>query len=280
MMGPLHGASVIMVILYVLFLLIFARLAWLSLKHERAKIAKKSSSPLYDSIECRILRRLIKCCTWFKCCSTSKSKAEAADTAEANAPEDLKAEATADTNGESPDREEKQTLLESCLVRLGIKKHHSLPQEESPVDVDSPSTEGKPSKAGLPFGKLNFLDKMRFVGEKLERFIQERFWYLGKFCAEYPKLVLFLGLAFCALMCLGYFNFEIEKDPIKLWSADTSIARKNKKYFDENFGPFYRITQLIIEPKPHVKGLIYQKTEENVYNITALQPDILYEVYK
>jgi hypothetical protein len=36
-------------------------------------------------------------------------------------------------------------------------------------------------------------------------------------------------------MCMGYFNFKVEKDPVKLWSADSSIARQNKKYFDDNF---------------------------------------------
>jgi hypothetical protein len=50
-------------------------------------------------------------------------------------------------------------------------------------------------------------------------------------------------------MCLGFINFKVEQDPIKLWSAESSTARQNKKYFDENFGPFYRITQLIIVPK-------------------------------
>jgi Niemann-Pick C1 protein len=58
---------------------------------------------------------------------------------------------------------------------------------------------------------------------------------MGRFCATYPGLVLFIGIAFCGVLCLGYVNFTIENDPIKLWSADSSIARQNKKYFDESF---------------------------------------------
>ena len=58
---------------------------------------------------------------------------------------------------------------------------------------------------------------------------------MGKFCATYPILVLFIGIAFCAVLCLGYTNFKIENDPVKLWSADSSVARQTKKYFDENF---------------------------------------------
>lgn len=123
--------------------------------------------------------------------------------------------------------------------------------------------------------RLNFLDKMLFFGDKLERFIELKFQHLGKFCATYPILVLTIGFSFCSLMCLGYFNFKVEKDPIKLWSAESSIARQNKKYFDENFGPFYRITQLIIEPKktlPHVECL--------QMNITSLQIRVLNETFQ
>lgn len=168
---------------------------------------------------------------------------------------------------------------------VGLKKQTSvarLPSANDPLSVPtSDELTSKMKKTDIPWSELNCLDKMRSVGSDLERVIEERFWYMGKFCADYPKLVLFLGLAFCALMCLGYFNFEIEKDPVKLWSADSSVARKNKKYFDENFGPFYRITQLIVEPKPNTKSMFYRDDNQNVtYNITALHPDILGEVYK
>jgi hypothetical protein len=57
--------------------------------------------------------------------------------------------------------------------------------------------------------QLNFLDRMRYVGEKLESFIQLKFTRLGHFCATYPKLVLVIGFMFCFLMCLGYFNFKV-----------------------------------------------------------------------
>ncbi|CAF1006470.1 unnamed protein product [Brachionus calyciflorus] len=154
-----------------------------------------------------------------------------------------------------------------------------IPAETEP---DSNNTNSSPQKNRSKYkrlirnrlNKLNCLDKMLFFGDKLERFIELRFQYLGKFCASYPTLVLTIGFAFCSLMCLGYFNFKVEKDPIKLWSADSSIARQNKKYFDENFGPFYRITQLIIEPKKTVTPTHY-----NNMNITSLKIEILKETF-
>lgn len=78
-------------------------------------------------------------------------------------------------------------------------------------------------------------------------------------------------------MCLGYFNFKVEKDPVKLWSAETSLARQNKKYFDDNFNPFYRITQLIIEPKNGIEPFYDESAKQN---ITALQKKILMETFE
>lgn len=266
--GQLHGASVIMVILFAIFLVLFLRLACLSFRHEKRKASKKLGSDDQSKrpIECRIIQRLFRCCGL---CRRSKRTHEA-------------------SNIDSPDSrpEDHRSLFDKCLLRIGIKKNISqrLPQEDSPFDGNSPqppsTDETAATKADMRLSELNLLDKMRYVGEKLESFIEDRFFKMGKFCTKYPKLVLFLGLVFCALMCLGYFNFKIEKDPIKLWSADSSVARKNKKYFDENFGPFYRITQLIVEPKTHVKPFLFGEPEDGVYNITALRPEILLEVYK
>ena len=71
----------------------------------------------------------------------------------------------------------------------------------------------------------------------------------------------------------------MEKDPIKLWSSDSSVARQNKKYFDDHFSPFYRITQLIIEPKETaITPLPYEHSNVKS-NITVLQSKILSEAF-
>lgn len=268
-----------MVILFVIFLLLFARLACLSFRHERRKLNKKLGieDKSKRALEVRIIRRLLACC---RCSKTSKSSSNNDDEQTAAA-----------APSASPD-DQRISFIDSCLMRVGLKKNISqrLPQDEttspgqkrqiSNNEAEAGAEEDENTKANMRLRELDLLDKMRYVGERLERLIEDRFLKMGKFCTKYPKLVLFLGLAFCALMCLGYFNFKIEKDPIKLWSADSSVARKNKKYFDENFGPFYRITQLIIEPKPHVKSLFIPQYDNSVLNITALKPDILLSVYK
>ncbi|RNA26124.1 Niemann-Pick C1, partial [Brachionus plicatilis] len=152
------------------------------------------------------------------------------------------------------------------------RKNSLLTETDEASEPSRRSRYKKRLKSGLQ--KVNLLDKMLQFGDKLERWIELKFQNLGKFCATYPLLVLSLGLTFCCLMCVGYFNFKIEKDPIRLWSADSSIARQNKKYFDHHFGPFYRITQLIVEPKSSLEPSTYLNM-----TITGLQVKILQEAF-
>lgn len=42
---------------------------------------------------------------------------------------------------------------------------------------------------------------------------------------------------------------QITTDPVELWASPTSRTRLDKDYFDSNFSPFYRTTQIIIQPK-------------------------------
>ena len=67
-----------------------------------------------------------------------------------------------------------------------------------------------------------------------------------RFCCRHPFQVIFYGLAVIVLMSCGLFKLEILNDPVSLWSAPTSRARIEKKFFDEHFGPFFRVQQVII----------------------------------
>ena len=241
--GKIDGVSFIMVILYIIFAIFFANTIS-RLNRSSKKIANTNGTIIHNRNKERESGFLFR---WMKLCSLDQAK-----------PEKLE---HADTG-------------------------ESLAQENSPIDEEmSPASTGDMNKRrkrdyiARRIKELGFLDKMRYFGEKLERFIEDKFTRMGKFCATYPKLVLFIGLAFCFLMCLGYFNFKVEKDPIKLWSSDSSTARQNKKYFDENFGPFYRITQLIIEPKESIESILHADNQGN-HSITALQSKVLLEIYQ
>ena len=65
-------------------------------------------------------------------------------------------------------------------------------------------------------------------------------------CARRPWLVLFLGLSIAGALAVGVIYVEVTLDPVELWASPTSRSRQEKDYFDKNFGPFYRTTQVII----------------------------------
>jgi Niemann-Pick C1 protein len=163
------------------------------------------------------------------------------------------------------------TIILVKRFRSNRVKYHRNP--EIIVTDNNNNSNNNNNKSNTAYRMYNFnyyLQKMDYFGEIFENMVERRFANLGRFCASYPKLVLILGLSFCSLLCLGFVNFKVEKDPVKLWSAESSIARQNKKYFDENFGPFYRITQLIITSK--------NEQDTNALNVDVVQESFdLYE---
>jgi Niemann-Pick C1 protein len=47
----------------------------------------------------------------------------------------------------------------------------------------------------------------------------------------------------------GITQLKITTDPVELWASPTSRSRIEKNYFDQTFGPFYRIEHIIITAK-------------------------------
>ena len=69
----------------------------------------------------------------------------------------------------------------------------------------------------------------------------------ARWCAVNPAIVLILALFMIVALGCGLFWFEVTTDPVELWSAPNSESRKQKEYFDQAFGPFYRVQQVVIK---------------------------------
>lgn len=69
-----------------------------------------------------------------------------------------------------------------------------------------------------------------------------------KVCAARPTITLILSLIVIVAFSVGAIYLQVTTDPIELWSSKDSRARREKDYFDENFEPFYRNTQIFIRP--------------------------------
>ncbi|KAN0030141.1 hypothetical protein ACTA71_009902 [Dictyostelium dimigraforme] len=83
--------------------------------------------------------------------------------------------------------------------------------------------------------------------------IQRFFYWYGHKVASKPIIVILVCLVITAGLGIGIIKLQIEQDPVKLWVAPDSRAALDKTYFDNNFGPFYRVEQIIITPKDQVK---------------------------
>ncbi|KFP51725.1 Niemann-Pick C1 protein, partial [Cathartes aura] len=90
------------------------------------------------------------------------------------------------------------------------------------------------------------------LGERFENGLRMTFTSWGAFCVRNPRPVILFSVVFIAMCCSGFVYVKATTNPVDLWSAPNSQARKEKEYFDTHFGPFFRTEQLIIQaPNSH-----------------------------
>lgn len=79
---------------------------------------------------------------------------------------------------------------------------------------------------------------------------------LGSTCATYPLTTIGASILLVAVLSVGWFNFAIETNPVRLWVSPSSPAAQEKAFFDSTFGPFYRAEQafLVNDTQPSGPG--------------------------
>ncbi|TDH69129.1 hypothetical protein CCR75_003183 [Bremia lactucae] len=82
------------------------------------------------------------------------------------------------------------------------------------------------------------------------------FYHLGALSSRYPVLTVVSAAICSAFLCLGLLTMKIQTDPQGLWVPPNSVAATEQKRFNELFGPFYRIEQLLFfvesDPNPNL----------------------------
>lgn len=66
-------------------------------------------------------------------------------------------------------------------------------------------------------------------------------------CATHPIKTIAISLIAVCVMSSGLIRFQVTSDPVELWSSPNSQSRIQKQYFDQAFGPFYRLQQVVIK---------------------------------
>ncbi|XP_051950423.1 NPC1-like intracellular cholesterol transporter 1 [Xyrauchen texanus] len=100
----------------------------------------------------------------------------------------------------------------------------------------------------------------------------------GTIMARHPLKVLLISLVIVLAFAVGIINIELTTDPVQLWSAPNSRARREKDFHDANFDPFYRTNQLILtapnRPSHYYDSLLFG--EQNFSGI--ISKDLIIEL--
>ncbi|KAL9011005.1 MAG: hypothetical protein Q9173_004113 [Seirophora scorigena] len=77
---------------------------------------------------------------------------------------------------------------------------------------------------------------------------------LGQMCGRFPLITIGASVVVVAVLSIGWINFAVETDPVRLWVSPSSAAATEKEFFDSNFGPFYRAEQAFLVNDTHPSG--------------------------
>lgn len=89
---------------------------------------------------------------------------------------------------------------------------------------------------------------------RLNSLLDKAFSELGRKCARFPLITISLSVLIVLVLSMGWINFEIETNPVRLWVSPSSAAAQEKEYFDNNFGPFFRAEQAFLVNDTHESG--------------------------
>uniref|UniRef100_T1L5T1 SSD domain-containing protein n=1 Tax=Tetranychus urticae TaxID=32264 RepID=T1L5T1_TETUR len=103
------------------------------------------------------------------------------------------------------------------------------------------------------------------IGSRLEKFLEHSFRQWGYIVTSRPTLTIIIGAVSILITGFEFANISsrITSDPVELWSSPESHARQDKLFFDTNFGPFYRVNQLIIKKTTNEPNFDYYANDKN-----------------
>ncbi|KAI1900901.1 hypothetical protein AGOR_G00054610 [Albula goreensis] len=138
-------------------------------------------------------------------------------------------------------------FLGSLLVRSFLNGHGK--------DEDKGKDKGKGrDKNGNDVSQLIDPKSVKFTDKAslaMQAFLGSLFERWGIMMASHPLKVLLISLLVVIVFTVGLINIELTTDPVELWSAPNSRARKEKEFHDKHFDPFFRTNQVILTAPGH-----------------------------
>ncbi|XP_075262325.1 NPC intracellular cholesterol transporter 1-like isoform X3 [Convolutriloba macropyga] len=122
------------------------------------------------------------------------------------------------------------------------------------------------------------------IGRQFQMALHAFFFQWGLTMANQPVAALLFGTMVVAVCSNGLHYVRWTTDPVELWSSSNSQAYREMVHFNNHFGPFYRIEQIIVKLRTNSTGhYIYTPREEdNLYRPQDFNPildaPILHEI--
>ncbi|CAF1267837.1 unnamed protein product [Adineta ricciae] len=140
-----------------------------------------------------------------------------------------------------------------------IRSEKTVEGEDEKMNANSAqqSEDEAELEISLSGGRPGCFDRLGII---IDDTLHRIFTVIGQFCAENPKYTIIPVMVILFLLCFGSRYYTVTTDPVDLWVASNSRARLEKAYFDEKFGPFYRIAHLILVPKVKKNVTLRYKT--------------------
>ena len=134
-------------------------------------------------------------------------------------------------------------LVTAVSGHVAYQKHSQRKSERLQLLQDATLSEDEDE--GDTVRNAGMLDRAQRT-YRLNTVFDKAFSEVGRKCARFPSITIGLSLLIVVVLSIGWINFDIETNPVRLWVSPSSPAAKEKEFFDNNFGPFYRAEQAFL----------------------------------
>uniref|UniRef100_A0A2H8TMY4 Niemann-Pick C1 protein n=1 Tax=Melanaphis sacchari TaxID=742174 RepID=A0A2H8TMY4_9HEMI len=98
------------------------------------------------------------------------------------------------------------------------------------------------------------------IKAKHKNMLETVFYKIGKYSASRSHISFMVSVCLIIILSYGIYCIKITIDPVDLWSSSNSQCWQEREYFNTNFKPFFRTTQVIIAPNG-VQDVLYNSSE-------------------
>lgn len=153
--------------------------------------------------------------------------------------------------------------------------HRHIEDENELIDTIDDDDDALITQSLLEEGTHSIQSSLKELQEKhieKKNFITRYFAWHGRMCAKHPYIVIIAAFLITGMFSIGFVNFKVQNNPVLLWSTTSSRSYQDLQYMNENYGPFWRIEQMLFTPKNDNVTLISQEVINEILSIqNALQ---------